>query len=172
MRGLYPIPGRPLFGVSRLADAILIAAINGYQKRISPHKGWRCAYGKLHGGTGCSGFVKNAIREHGWQAAVPMARERFQQCKLAGVQLRAKYQAHETSGAHTNSKEEKRRRRRERRRDRFDICDGCDWCNECHIASKFCNFAHKICDAVFDCGPGDSGCIDCSPCDGDCTPCN
>ncbi|RYG70690.1 membrane protein insertion efficiency factor YidD [bacterium] len=139
-----------------MIDALILGSIGIYQRYISPRKGWRCAYSVLHGGTGCSGYVKTEIREHGWRAARRAARKRFHECKLAGQALRAQA----TPGAVYMSAAASRRRRKDK-----SAAGG--WCDpECCDPSGC-----KLLDALFDCGPGDSGCIDCShPCD--CTPCD
>ena len=62
------------------------AALGGiwiYQRYISPYKGFRCAHAVLHGGSGCSGFAKDALRAQGFLAAIPLVRQRFRDCRLA-----------------------------------------------------------------------------------------
>jgi putative component of membrane protein insertase Oxa1/YidC/SpoIIIJ protein YidD len=39
--------------------------IRGYQRRISPHKGFSCAYRVAHGGTSCSEAVRQAVVRRG-----------------------------------------------------------------------------------------------------------
>ena len=58
-----------------------------YQRWLSPRKGYRCAYSVLHGGTGCSGYAKGAIRDHGLRAALPLVRARFADCRAAFAEL-------------------------------------------------------------------------------------
>jgi putative component of membrane protein insertase Oxa1/YidC/SpoIIIJ protein YidD len=64
------------------------AAITGYQRFISPYKGFRCAYGALHGGPGCSEAVRRLIEAYGLLASWPKVRERFAQCRQAALTLR------------------------------------------------------------------------------------
>lgn len=59
-----------------------------YQNAISPHKGYRCAYSVVHGGTGCSGYAKHAIRDRGVLKAIPVIRERLADCADAARHLR------------------------------------------------------------------------------------
>lgn len=54
-----------------------------YQRFISPRKGFACAHRVLHGGPGCSGYAKHAIRDHGVISAIPLIRERFKDCRTA-----------------------------------------------------------------------------------------
>ncbi len=71
------------------AERIALALIGFYQRRISPYKGFRCAHAVLHGGPGCSGFAKSAIREHGLWRAVSLVRQRFRDCRVAMETLMA-----------------------------------------------------------------------------------
>lgn len=127
-------------------DLAAIAAINGYQRYLSPHKGFSCAHRVLHGGESCSQHIKQAIATKGLLAAVQLSKQRFADCKTAKLTLEA-------------SKKSKRRRQ-ENTYDCVDIGLGCgelpsigdceDWGDGC----------------------GDSDCIpdldslDCSDCSG------
>jgi putative component of membrane protein insertase Oxa1/YidC/SpoIIIJ protein YidD len=64
-------------------------AIEGYQRYVSPHKGFHCAYGKLHGGLTCSAFGKKAIAENGVVGGAILLRDRFRQCHQAAATLSA-----------------------------------------------------------------------------------
>lgn len=72
-----------------MVSQIALGAIWGYQRWISPRKGWRCAHSVLHGGTGCSGHAKFAIRDRGLWGAIPLIRQRLRDCKAASATLRA-----------------------------------------------------------------------------------
>jgi len=147
---------RQSFASIRFGDGFFVTAINVYQKRISPRKGWRCAHSVFHGGTGCSGFVKSAIGQHGWRAAWPLARARFRRCKLAARQLRAQKSSSESpfssSSADSTGQTQNKNQKKPAPGGGSDCWSGCDP-GLCHCAS-----------AAFDCGPLDSGCIDCTPC--------
>ncbi|MCW6034731.1 membrane protein insertion efficiency factor YidD [Spirulina subsalsa FACHB-351] len=73
---------RPLSGA---VDAIALLSIRGYQRYLSPHKGFSCAYRSEHGGESCSEYVKKAIASHGLIAALPLIEQRFQDCEQAEV---------------------------------------------------------------------------------------
>ncbi|MEO0749065.1 MAG: membrane protein insertion efficiency factor YidD [Pseudomonadota bacterium] len=109
-------------------------AIFIYQRWLSPHKGFRCAYSVLHGGTGCSGFVKACIREHGVWRAIPMARGRFRQCTAAYTILRAR--------SHKD-------RDKEDRCSRYDCTAGCDYSICCKGKSGNLDGADLPCDCSF-----------------------
>ena len=57
--------------------------ITGYQRYLSPRKGYSCAYRVVYGGPGCSGFSKQAIAEQGFFRAIPAIRLRFNLCRVA-----------------------------------------------------------------------------------------
>jgi len=70
-----------------LARAALIG-IAGYRRWLSPREGHACAWRLVHGGTGCSGHAKAAIRDHGLIAALPLICARFAACAEASAVLR------------------------------------------------------------------------------------
>lgn len=58
-------------------------AIGAYQQRISPHKGYRCAYSVTHGGPGCSGAVLSILEENGLFRGWSLIKQRFHNCDSA-----------------------------------------------------------------------------------------
>ncbi|MGI0488108.1 membrane protein insertion efficiency factor YidD [Pantanalinema rosaneae CENA516] len=66
--------------------------ISFYQRQISPHKGFACAYRVLHGNESCSQYIKRTIQIHGLWQSLPLIRERFQACKAANQQLQQRSQ--------------------------------------------------------------------------------
>ena len=64
-----------------MLDRLALVAIGGYQRHLSPRKGYACAWRIAHGGPGCSGFAKQAIRDHGLFAALPIIRRRLSACR-------------------------------------------------------------------------------------------
>jgi putative component of membrane protein insertase Oxa1/YidC/SpoIIIJ protein YidD len=66
-----------------IIDALAIAAITGYQRYLSPHKGFRCAHRVLHQGESCSQYVKREVQEEGLRLALRRSRLRFAECKEA-----------------------------------------------------------------------------------------
>ena len=66
-----------------------IASIDGYQKYISPRKGFSCAHRHLYGGESCSQYIKQLVAEEGLFAAVRASRQRFAACREANQTLRA-----------------------------------------------------------------------------------
>ena len=70
-----------------LGASMAISIIAGYQKFVSPYKGFHCAFRRVKGGPGCSEFGKQAIREHGLIAGLRMIRQRFRECAAASQEL-------------------------------------------------------------------------------------
>ena len=75
-----------LDGVLRL---VATTSISGYQKYISPYKGFRCAHRALHGGESCSEYIKNAIATQGLVAGIKISSQRFKACEQAYKTLRS-----------------------------------------------------------------------------------
>jgi putative component of membrane protein insertase Oxa1/YidC/SpoIIIJ protein YidD len=75
--------------IDSLTRQVSVAAIAGYQKHISPHKGFSCAHRVLYGGESCSQYIKRIIATKGLKAAFVMSRDRFQACKKANQIFRS-----------------------------------------------------------------------------------
>ncbi|WP_341365390.1 membrane protein insertion efficiency factor YidD [Yoonia sp. BS5-3] len=153
-----------------------------YQRYISPRKGYRCAYSVRHGGTGCSGYIKFAIKEHGIIAAIPLIKKRFADCKLANAELR---KARGVSMSRNRRSSERRSDRIMRRLEAIACCGTC-------MAQSACSMPVGVAEAIDgdcgpsdcslgvgnsapgDCSPGDCGPGDCGPgdCGGDCGSCS
>ncbi|MCU0518941.1 MAG: membrane protein insertion efficiency factor YidD, partial [Oscillatoria sp. Prado101] len=67
----------------------------GYQRHLSPRKGFSCAYRVLYGGESCSQYIKRNILEVGWIEAVRASRQRLQACKLASLVLKSQMETQE-----------------------------------------------------------------------------
>lgn len=66
--------------------------ISLYQKYLSPHKGFSCAYRVLHRSESCSQYAKRMILEQGLSRAVPLVRQRFRDCRAANETLQTRRQ--------------------------------------------------------------------------------
>ncbi|MBA3908325.1 MAG: hypothetical protein C0524_00275 [Rhodobacter sp.] len=71
-----------------MLDRVALAAIGGYQRRLSPREGFACALRVAKGGAGCSGFARSAIADQGPIRAIPLIRARFAACRDAAEELR------------------------------------------------------------------------------------
>lgn len=65
-------------------------AIGGYQRWISPYKGFHCAHWTLHGGESCSAFGKRIVLERGLPGFFRGMQERFADCRRSNETLRAR----------------------------------------------------------------------------------
>lgn len=72
--------------------SLAVTAITGYQKFISPHKGFSCAHRVLYGCESCSQYFKRVIAEEGIVTAIANAKGRFQECREASVILKQRRQ--------------------------------------------------------------------------------
>ncbi|MBD2316868.1 membrane protein insertion efficiency factor YidD [Phormidium tenue] len=69
---------------------LAVTAISGYQKFISPHKGFSCAHRVLYGCDSCSQYFKRVIAEEGIIQAIANAKGRFQECREANEILKSR----------------------------------------------------------------------------------
>jgi len=69
--------------LSTASRGLAVTAISGYQKFISPHKGFACAHRVLYGCESCSQYFKQVIAEEGIFIAIANAKGRFQECREA-----------------------------------------------------------------------------------------
>lgn len=79
----------PIFEVA--LRQIAVASITGYQKYISPKKGFSCAHRLLYKGDSCSQYLKRTIAEAGLLAGIKASRQRFAACKQASHILKTRY---------------------------------------------------------------------------------
>jgi len=141
-----------------------------YQNYLSRRKGFRCAYSVRHGGTGCSGYAKFAIRDHGLWGAIPAIRQRFKDCKTAHAELQAACPVHSDQAPNEDAKQDKRKRK-DRWYNRCDSCayGGCDCAPlPCFSGTAARGTASKNCNLNPLDGDGcglDCGGLDCASCD-------
>ena len=91
--------------------SVALAPIRLYQRHVSPHKGFRCAYGVHTGAASCSALGYRAIRRFGIAAGMAVLRQRLHRCGVA----------HRRFGAAV--------RPRHRLASQAGFCDGCDGCD-------------------------------------------
>lgn len=130
---------------------ITTTSISGYQKYISPRKGFSCAHRLLYGGESCSQYVKRIVSQQGLTLALKASRKRFQACREANQILRARYNRY--TYASQNHEEEQERNKQKR--------------NNAHYSNDCSNCASGDCDAIAAClttDPGDCGTPDCGDC--------
>lgn len=74
--------------VNGATRGLAVIAISGYQRFISPHKGFSCAHRVLYGCDSCSQYFKRVIAEEGIITAIAKAKGRFQECREANEILK------------------------------------------------------------------------------------
>lgn len=60
-----------------------VALIVGYQRWISPHKGYSCAHSAYHGGVSCSEWGRRAVLRTGVIQSIPLLVRRLKACRQA-----------------------------------------------------------------------------------------
>jgi putative component of membrane protein insertase Oxa1/YidC/SpoIIIJ protein YidD len=63
-----------------LRDHIVLWLLALYQRYLSPYKGFKCAYGVLHGHGTCSAMAKRIITHDGVVAGWPQIRQQLRDC--------------------------------------------------------------------------------------------
>jgi putative component of membrane protein insertase Oxa1/YidC/SpoIIIJ protein YidD len=72
----------------QVISSAAVGSIGLYRRYVSPYKGFSCAHRVFNGGSSCSVFAEQAIRDHGVWAAVPMIKRHFLECRAAHTALR------------------------------------------------------------------------------------
>ena len=166
------------------------SAIAGYQKHLSPRKGFSCAHRVLHGGESCSQYVKRVILEQGLWTAIPATRSRFAECKSANQVLQARRNRCRLQATSRIEREEEERsdRSSQPQNDCYGVdgllsCVDCaDPCSriDCADCMNFkwgeqANCADPECGSGLDCSSLNCNSLDCSGCDcsgADCGSCS
>jgi uncharacterized protein len=91
------------------------AAIEGYQRYISPYKGFRCAYRAKTGRASCSEYARRLVNKLGVSALAIGLPKQFARCRLAFATLSAYPLSNQYIDQH--------------KRKRSDSCD----CNPCDL---------------------------------------
>jgi len=66
-----------------------LAGLSGYQRFISPYKGFRCAYGVVHGRGSCSDIALRIARRFGARRTLQLIPLQAARCKHALVELQS-----------------------------------------------------------------------------------
>ncbi|MEJ1931991.1 membrane protein insertion efficiency factor YidD [Nostoc sp. NIES-2111] len=150
-----------------------IVAIAGYQKHISPHKGFVCAHRILYGGESCSAYIKRVITEEGLSAAWGKSHTRFQACKQADLTLQAhkmkrrvlhmeNSEPTEQADAETEG-DEQSKYSRQKSSNSYSSESSCgDSCSDCSDIPDCSGLTDC---ASLDCSGADCGSLDCSHAD-------
>ncbi len=158
-----------------LSRQISVAAITGYQKHISPHKGFACAHRVLYGDESCSQYIKRVIATKGLRKGLIMSRTRFQACREANQILHSHAESIEPPGDnfpnHTKASKQQKARRRYGEGKNGQRCNSLDKSN-CYVncAELGCDctdISFEMCDldcSMIDCGLSGCNILDCASC--------
>ena len=179
---------RPLDTLTRTTTSLLIS---GYQKYLSPLKGFSCAHRVWHRGESCSQYTKRTIADRGLIAAIPLVRARFGECKIANERLKQWRLQQQTTGDRNRAmslsdswakidrfeevvgSDEDRQGQKRKLRDSSSPCSSPNRCigNEFDCCADCANLANCDCQALhlpaidcagIDCAGLDCGALDCT----------
>ncbi|ADV66170.1 membrane protein insertion efficiency factor YidD [Deinococcus maricopensis] len=68
---------------------LALRSIRGYQRYLSPLKGFRCAHAAYHGGLSCSAAISRIVEARGVLGGWPDIQAQFAACRAAHDALRA-----------------------------------------------------------------------------------
>ncbi|NET70850.1 MAG: membrane protein insertion efficiency factor YidD [Sphaerospermopsis sp. SIO1G2] len=139
-----------------------ILTITGYQKYVSPHKGFACAHRVLYGGESCSQYVKRVMAKKGVKAALAKSRVRFQHCKQANFILKSQVESQKSPVA-TRLSQQQDQHQEKARKSYFQECSDQVGTNCCELS---CDCFPDMVDVTSDCGSMDCGSMDCGSMDG------
>jgi len=125
----------------------LASAIIGYQRYLSPYKGFCCAHRVRHGGDSCSEFVRQAVLAEGLWSALPIIRLRFAECKAAALALRWEHE------------DPRHKRKQEKQQSSSDCGSGyCDCCDAASLIPDVASFIPGDCSLLEAAGGGCDAC--------------
>ena len=75
--------------LGQLGNRTLLTTINGYQRHLSPIKGFKCAAGQLYGDSTCSAAVKQIVQTQGFIDGLPAIQQQIKRCHQAARQLKS-----------------------------------------------------------------------------------
>ncbi|MEM9543814.1 MAG: membrane protein insertion efficiency factor YidD [Cyanobacteria bacterium P01_E01_bin.42] len=130
-----------------------VRLIRGYQKLLSPYKGFSCAHRLLHGSESCSQYVKKTLLEQDLRTAIALSRQRFRDCKRAKIVL------------HSQTIEEKEKpKKRKKEVEQYypdNSTNGCFDLADCGCGCLDCGSWGNCDNPLPDCGGCDCGDCDC-----------
>ena len=91
--------------ISILPRQVAIWSINGYQRYISPYKGFHCAYAQVYGGLSCSVYGKRVIQQYGLRYGFKLLNHRFHACREAMLILKIQAEQYSTNCSETCGRE-------------------------------------------------------------------
>ncbi|MGB3508332.1 MAG: membrane protein insertion efficiency factor YidD [Microcoleaceae cyanobacterium] len=143
-------------------EKIAVTLISGYQKYISPRKGFSCAHRVLYDGESCSEYIKRMFIEQDLSRAIKVANHRFTACKKAHQIIKLKAISNSEKSEKSQKNPARKVKVKDTSKQRLNCSRAIQNIDCCYLEMLECN------DCVFpelDC---DSCGLDCSP---DCGSC-
>lgn len=75
--------------IIKASNYTALQLIKGYQRYLSPIKGFKCASGHLYGDTTCSAAIKAIVKNQGIVQGFPAIQNQLKRCHSAARQLAA-----------------------------------------------------------------------------------
>lgn len=75
--------------VTKISDQTALTLISGYQRHLSPIKGFKCAAGQVYGNATCSAAIKAIVQHQGLVAGLPAIQQQIMSCHAAAKQIKA-----------------------------------------------------------------------------------
>lgn len=72
-----------------ITDQTTLRLISGYQRYLSPIKGFKCAAGQVYGDSTCSAVIKAIVQNQGLVAGFPAIQHQLKQCHAAAKYAKA-----------------------------------------------------------------------------------
>jgi putative component of membrane protein insertase Oxa1/YidC/SpoIIIJ protein YidD len=85
-------------GLSRITTILAYKVVRGYQRYISPYKGFRCAHYQLHRETSCSGHFRDLLSQYELSGALRLFPRRLVECRDAYFELKRRANSTPTDG--------------------------------------------------------------------------
>ncbi len=84
---------------SPIGAGAAVAAIGAYQRYVSPHKGYRCAWGVHTGKSTCSTWGRRVMGRFGVVVGWALLLRQFRRCQCAAAALHAQAESAQSAGA-------------------------------------------------------------------------
>jgi len=101
---------------------LILKLIVLYRKYLSPHKGFRCAYGVLHGGNSCSTEIYKIIDKNGFLVGFPLARLQLKKCGAA-YRVLSSAKVSSEKGSSEKDKGSRKNKKPKKKKDKDSCCD-------------------------------------------------
>ncbi|PHI29759.1 membrane protein insertion efficiency factor YidD [Budvicia aquatica] len=123
-----------------ISSALAVGLIRFYQRYISPHKGFSCAYHQMTGKSSCSSYALKMVQRNGVMSLFTALPKQFSRC----------------SSAYQTYLQQTDKRQKPQKKPKSERCGDCVDMTEC-VPTRACkdlsDFGHcDVCDCSFDIG--------------------